>query len=112
MLILDAYCIHMMGNIVSQIQSLGIEATLIPAGCTYLCQPVDVGINKSRVREKWEAWMIEGEGIVDGSAKEPSRKLVAEWVLEVYYNFPAQTARNAWMKRGMNGSKELNEDIN
>jgi hypothetical protein len=62
-----------------------------------------VGINKtikSGMRDKWEDWMIEGEGIVDGAAKEPSRKLVAEWVLEVYNNFPAQTARNAWMKTG------------
>ena len=102
-LILDAYCVHMMGNIVNQIQSLGIEVVHIPGGCTYLCQPVDVGINKtikSGMRDKWEDWMIEGEGIVDGAAKEPSRKLVAEWVLAVYNNFPAQTARNAWMKQG------------
>ena len=75
---------------------------------------MDVDINKttkSKVKEKWEDWMIEGEGIIDGAAKEPSRKLVAEWVLEVYSNFPVQTARKAWMKRGMNGSTELNENI-
>ena len=54
----------------------------------------------SWVRKKCEDWMIEGERIVDGAVKEPSRKLVAEWVLEVYNNFPAQTARNAWMKSG------------
>ena len=44
--------------------------------------------------------MIKGEEIVDGAAKEPSRKLVDEWVLDVYNNFPVQTARNVWMKRG------------
>lgn len=102
-LILDAYRVHMMGNIVNQIQSLGIEVVHIPAGCTYLCQPVDVGINKTikcGIRDKWEDWMIEGEGIVDGAAKEPSRRLVAEWVLDVYNNFPNQIARNAWMKKG------------
>ncbi len=43
--------------------------------------------------------MIEGEGIVDGAAKEPVRKLVAEWVLEVYNNFSVQTSMNAWMKK-------------
>ena len=102
MLILDACRIHMMGNIVNQIQSLGIEVIHIPAGCTYLCQPLDVGINKtikSRMRDQWEDWMIEREGIVDGAAMEPPRKLVAEWVLDVYNNFPVQTARNAWMKK-------------
>ncbi len=71
---------------------------------------------KGQDNQEWDArqkdWMIEGEGIVDGAAKEPSRKLVAEWVSEVYNNFPVQTVRNAWMKRGMNGSKEWNEAIN
>ena len=52
------------------------------------------------MRDKWEDWMIEGKGIVDCDAKEPSRKLVAEWVLDVYSNFSVQTARNAWMKKG------------
>ena len=102
-LILDAYRVHMMGNIVNRIQSLGIEVVHIPPGCTYLCQPVDVGINKSlksRMREKWENWMVMGEGIVNGAAKEPTRQLVAEWVVEVYKNLPAQTVRNAWMKTG------------
>ena len=46
-LILDAYRVHMMGNIMNRIQSLGIEVVHIPWGCTYLCQPVDIGINKS-----------------------------------------------------------------
>jgi hypothetical protein len=44
--------------------------------------------------------MIEGDGIVDSAAKEPSRKLVAEWLLGVYKNIPGQTVRNAWMKKG------------
>ena len=44
--------------------------------------------------------MIDGDGLVNSVAKEPSRKLVAEWILEVYNNIPGQTARNAWMKRG------------
>ena len=74
----------------------------IPAGCTYLCQPVDIGINKSiktAMREKWEDWMLDGEGMVNGAAKEPTQKIMAEWVLEVYNTIPGQTARNAWMKK-------------
>ena len=97
-LILDAYRVHMMGNIVNCIQSLGIEVINIPAECTYLCQPVEVGINKSiktGMREKWEDWMLDGEGIVNGVAKEPSRKMVAEWLLDVYKNIPGKIARNA-----------------
>jgi hypothetical protein len=57
LLILNTYRIHMMGNIINRIQSLGIEVVHIPPGCTYLCQPVDVGVNKvikSQMRNKWE----------------------------------------------------------
>jgi hypothetical protein len=35
------------------------------------------------MRHNWEDWMIEGDRIVYGAAKEPSRKLVAKWVLDV-----------------------------
>ena len=36
-----------MAAVVNEIQALGVEVEQIPGGCTYLCQPVDIGINKS-----------------------------------------------------------------
>ena len=75
----------------------------IPPSCMYLCQPVAVGINKTiktGMRAKWEGWMLDGLGIVDGTAKEPSRKLVAEWLVKVYVSILPQIGRNAWMKKG------------
>ena len=59
----------MMGNIMNWIQLFGIEV-----GCTHVCQPVDIGINKSIImgmREKWENWMVAEDGIVNDVAKEP-----------------------------------------
>ncbi len=50
--------------------------------------------------EKWEDWMLEREGIVNGAEKEPSRKLVMEWLVDVCSNNPGQMVRNAWMKKG------------
>jgi hypothetical protein len=47
MVVLDACCVHMMGNIVNCIQVFEIEVVHIPSVCTYLWQPVDVCINKS-----------------------------------------------------------------
>ena len=35
----------MMGSIVEKIQGLGIKVQHIPGDCTYLCQPIDVGVN-------------------------------------------------------------------
>ena len=66
-------------------------------------QPVDIGINKAikcGMPEKLENWMLEGEGIVEGAAKEPSWKLVAKWLVDVYTSIPGQTVRNSWMRTG------------
>ena len=82
---------------------MGIEVVHIPAGCMYLCQPIDIGINKpvkSCLHQKWEDWMMEGDGIVDGVAKEPSCKMMVEWVLQVYESIPEAIGRNAWKKQG------------
>ena len=46
LLFLDSYRCHIMGSVVMAIQNLGVEVEQIPGGCTYLCQPVDVGVNK------------------------------------------------------------------
>ena len=44
--------------------------------------------------------MTEGEGIVDGVAKELSCKLVAEWIVKVYDDIPEGVGRNAWKNMG------------
>lgn len=51
-----------MTSVVSSINQLGARDEHIPGNCTYLLQPVDIGINKPlkvRVRGRWEAWMLE-----------------------------------------------------
>ena len=80
---------------------MGIEVLHIPAGCTYLCQTIDVGINKPlkwRLCEEWEHWMVDGEVIFNGQAKEPPHKMVVEWLVEVYNNIPEDIEWNAWKK--------------
>ena len=92
-----------MGSVVNRIESMGIEVLHIPAGCTYLCQPIDAGIHKpikTRLHDKWEEWMVEGERIVNRKAMEPSRKMVAAWVVDIYNNIPTVIGRNAWKKTG------------
>ena len=52
-------------SVVNVIQDLGVQVEHIPGGCTSLCQPVDIGINKPFkvfLRKAWEKWMID-EGI-------------------------------------------------
>ena len=66
-----------------KIQSLGIEVQHIPRGCTYLCQPIDIGTNKPikiKVVEQWEDW-VDMEGVKrDKEMKTPSRENIANWV--------------------------------
>ena len=57
--------IRQMNLVVNVIQDLGVEVEHIPGGCTSLCQPVDIGINKpfkAFLHKAWEKWMI-NEGI-------------------------------------------------
>jgi hypothetical protein len=103
LLILDSFRVHMMGRIVTKIQSLGIEVQHIPGGCTYLCQPIDVGVNKpikNKVAEQWEDW-VDMEGVQQGKEmKTPSREVIANWVGEAYWTLNEETCKNAWKKKG------------
>jgi hypothetical protein len=93
----------MMGSVVLHIQALGVEVQHIPGGCTYLCQPVDVGINhpiKRAMEEQWEKWMYNGGGINGGKAMTPTRELVADWVIGMYKKIAKETRRNMLMKKG------------
>lgn len=45
-LFLDLYGAHMMTSIIKQITTLGVDVEHIPGGCTRLCPPVDIAVNK------------------------------------------------------------------
>ena len=60
-LFLDQFKCHLQEKVVTEIQNCGVEIKYIPGGCTSLCQPVDVGINKpfkNHVRRNVEYWAI------------------------------------------------------
>jgi hypothetical protein len=46
LLFMDSFRCHMMANVVKACQDLGVQVEHIPGGCTYLCQPVNIGVNK------------------------------------------------------------------
>ena len=103
LLILDSFRVHMMGSVVEKIQGIGIEVQYIPGGCTYLCQPIDVGVNKpikNKMADKWEDW-LEEEEVQNGKAlMTPSRELIASWVVETYWMLDAEKCKNVWRKKG------------
>jgi hypothetical protein len=96
-----SYRLHMMGTVVNSIKQLEIEVQHIHGGCTYLCQPVDVGVNhpiKKAMTEQWEDWMNEGDGVDAWAAKTSSCQLVAEQIIRSYMSISQEIGRNAWMK--------------
>jgi hypothetical protein len=98
--VLDAFKVHMMASVVARIQSHGMEVIHIPAGCTYLCQPVDVGINrpiKHQMALLWEEWMV-NENL--GKNLSPPRKLIAEWIIATLKSIDETVIKNAWRKKG------------
>ena len=43
---------------------------------------------------------MEGEGIINGKARELSRKMVADWLMAVYSNLPVEIGEKSWKKAG------------
>ena len=90
----------MMAGVVTRIKNLGVEVVHIPpaGGCTALCQPVDIGVNKpfkNRVRSEWQTWMI-NEGLQHGTTSALTRAHIIEWCHFAMNDLPAQMVRNAW----------------
>jgi hypothetical protein len=98
-IVLDAFKCHMLSSVVNAIEALGCDVLYIPGGCTYLCQPVDVGINgpfKRELKRQWEEWVED----VGSDLEAPSRRIVAEWVINACAEIPSATIRSAWRKKG------------
>jgi hypothetical protein len=97
-LFMDSFRCHMMRPVVEKCQDMGIQVEHIPGGCTFLCQPVDIGVNmplKRRIRALWEEWMIE-DGLSTGTTKPPSRSEIAHWVSTAKDQLSEELIRNAW----------------
>ena len=107
------YRCHVMASLVNEIQELGMEVEHIPGGCTYLCQPVDIGINKpykKHMRHQWEIWMI-SEEMVNGTTSPPTYEQIVNWAKYANETLSEANIRNAW-KHGQYSwfPNELQED--
>jgi hypothetical protein len=48
---------------------------------------------------QWEDWMAEGGEMTVLDAKEPMRKLLAEWIVSTCENISKEMGHNAWKKK-------------
>ena len=86
LLMLDSYRCHTLASVREAIQASGVELVVIPGGCTCLCQPVDVGINKpfkNYMQEKWVYHLISRRHeAVNGKIPAPTREELVQWVID------------------------------
>jgi hypothetical protein len=100
-LFLDQFRFHKTGTIVNAIQALGRQVEFIPAGCTWLVQPVDVGFNKAfkcKMHNEFLKWMMAQDPnlLISGS----TRHNVAQWSIDAQKHISTETIRNVWRKMG------------
>jgi DDE superfamily endonuclease len=98
LLILDAYSVHKEDSVLCAIESLGCRVEYIPGGCTSLCQPVDVGINKSlksQLYEQHDMWLAEQPMDVPVLPK-PERKDMVAWIHNACPAISETIIKNSW----------------
>ncbi len=101
LLLLDSFKVHMQADVITAIQSLGIQVEFIPPDCTGLLQPVDVRFNKAlkaKLRTKYNTWLW----IQDPHKPIPAstHANVACWIIMVEQNISTKTIKNTWRKTG------------
>jgi hypothetical protein len=117
-ILVGAYRCHMMALVVAKISELGIEVIHIPGGCTGLCQPLNIGVNKPLkhcLRDLWEEWMTNMLN-KEGEICDATREEVAEWMAIVYWQMMgSKILKNAWWETGYDwfegvGNNNNNDD--
>jgi DDE superfamily endonuclease len=100
LLLLDSFSAHWTAQTSAKLLELGISTYKIPPGCTYLVQPIDVGIGKpfkDRVRSFWWEWML-AQGADRSTFVNASRELGSKWVADGWDSIPEAIVRNSWRK--------------
>ena len=101
-LMLDQFSVHWTAGVQQRLGELGVGCEKIPAGCTGLVQPIDVGVGKpfkDRVRGAWWTSMKEALPNTHVSAKD-QRSRAIQWVRDSWEAIPEAVVRNAWKKSG------------
>ena len=102
-ILLDRFSAHWTNGIKTKIESLGLTPYKIPAGCTGLTQPINVGVGKpfkDHARQKWWDWLLTQDA-TDAAYKLATREQGTEWVLETWNTLITDTiVKNAWRKSG------------
>ena len=79
-ILLGMYCCYIIILVINSIKDVEMEVDENPGGCTRVCQPADVRINKplkAKICKKWMDWMI-NFGSEDRTTMHPTQEDVVE----------------------------------
>ena len=105
LLLLDKYKCHYQGSVTKAIEDLGCEWDIIPGGCTFLIQPVDVGCGKpfkNRMRNKMEEWLADqynnktGTVLTNRIVPKEVRAFIRHWAAKSWGVIPEEFIYNSW----------------
>ena len=96
LLVWDLFAAHRDSRVLSFLRTSGIDVIFIPAGCTSVCQVMDVVVNrpfKAHVRNSYISWRA--AQITDKHPwVAPKRGQVIDWVLDSWHQFPLESLRD------------------
>ena len=107
LLVCDKHRSHTHADTVTALKRrFATSVVFIHGGMTSLLQPCDVSWNKSmksKVRERWNAWLQEGEKEFtrSGKRKRASYDMVAKWVVEAWDEVPREMISTSFVKCGL-----------
>ena len=97
-LLLDSYTVHQKVEVVGALNDVWTDVDFIPAGCTGLVQPCDVGINKpfkNHIQAKWTEWLIGHDDF--GGASRPE---VVSWIVDAWESISSEIVCNSFRRTG------------
>ena len=82
-LVLDSFRGHLTNDVNAAMKKINVCPAVIPGGCTFLLQPLDVSINKpmkDRARQLWQEYMLQMSD-TDTPTKSPSKQQILNWIV-------------------------------
>ena len=100
LLVWDMFRAHLTDTIKLKLKARNTRQAVITGGCTSVLQPLDVCLNKVKMREVWGEWKKETTKL--GNLKRPGLGLVCTWIVQAWESIPLEM-----VMRTMNCLKSL-----
>ena len=115
LLLLDSCKAHLTAEVKSMISNSRTNLAVIPGGLTGKLQPLDLTVNrsfKSRLRDKWEQWMLTNihEYTRSGKIKKASYEEICRWIDEAWNGITVDCVINGFKAMYISTVEETDEN--